>query len=262
MKSKLSETQRLLKIVHDLRTKCPWDRKQTHKSLVPYLLEEAYETIDAIHEGKSDPFREELGDLLLQVVLHSEIASEKKGFNFEDVAKTISDKMVRRHPHIYSDAKFSSDKEHSKRWTQLKALEKPKRSMLEGIPKALPALQLSQRYGEIAASVGFDWNSPQEVFAKVKEELGELERELKRPSKRKNDIEMELGDLLFTIAHLARHLKLNAEVALKKSSAKFSDRFSRLEAKKRREGKSLAECPADELDREWEQIKKGRNRAK
>src|SRR5688572_12086259 len=156
----LKETQRLLEVVHDLRTKCPWDRKQTHKTLVPYLLEEAYETIDAIDGGSPDEFREELGDFLLQVRLHAGNATERMGFRFEDVAKAIADKMVRRHPHIYGDVKYTSPKQHKKLWTELKAKEKPKRSRLDGIPRAMPALQLSQRYGEIASSVGFDWKKP------------------------------------------------------------------------------------------------------
>lgn len=249
----LSQTQRLLEVVHDLRTKCPWDKKQTHKTLIPYLLEEAYETVDAIHSGKSEPFREELGDLLLQVALHAELASERKGFGFEDVARTIADKMVRRHPHIYADAKFGSAKDHQKRWTELKAKEKPKRSLLEGIPRALPGLQLAQRYGEIAASVGFDWSDADQVLAKVKEELGELEEELKGGTKRA--AELELGDLLFTLANLARHLELNAEVAMKKATEKFAARFKKLEDLKRREGKALADCTAEELDLQWNKIK-------
>src|SRR5208283_2582430 len=145
-------------IVHRLRRECPWDRKQTHRSLVPYLLEEAYETVDAIESRKSDLLREELGDLLLQVVLHAELCDEKGEFSFEDVARAIGEKMVRRHPHVFEKQgkkKSTDPKEHQKNWTRLKSKEKPERSLLGGIPHAMPALQLAQRYGEIASSVGF-----------------------------------------------------------------------------------------------------------
>lgn len=249
----LPETARLLEVVHDLRTQCPWDKKQTHQSLIPYLLEEAYETIDAIRSGKSELFREELGDLLLQVALQSELASESKGFGFEEVSKAIADKMIRRHPHIYANVAFGDVKDHQKRWSELKAKEKPKRTMLEGTPKALPGLQLAQRYGEIAASVGFDWEKKSDVVKKVKEELGELEVELKRGNLK--SIEMELGDLLFTLANLARHLEVNAEEALKKAAKKFATRFTRLEKNQKKMGKNLSQCTKEELEEEWVRVK-------
>ncbi len=252
----LKETRRLLKVVGDLRKKCPWDKKQTHRTLLPYLVEEAYETIDAIERGDSDAMREELGDLLLQVALHSEIASEKHRFDFEDVSKGISEKMIRRHPHIYDNTKFSDLKTHLKNWTNLKAKEKPKKFLLEGIPRALPGLQLSQRYGEIASSVGFDWENAAEVLDKVKEELGELTAEIRAKKPRRSRIEMELGDLLFTLANLARHLRVDADRSARRSAAKFADRFTRLEKNKRRQGKRLQDCPQKELDRAWEALKK------
>lgn len=153
----LKETQRLLKVVGELRKKCPWDRKQTHQTLVPYMLEEAYETVDAIETKKPDLLREELGDVLLQIALHAEIAREKGRFSFEDVAKSITDKMIHRHPDIYQKTRVRDMKDHLRNWTRLKNQEKPKRGLLQGIPKALPSLQRAQRYGEIASSVGFDW---------------------------------------------------------------------------------------------------------
>ena len=252
----LSETRRLLDVVHDLRTQCPWDKKQTHRSLVRYLLEEAYETIEAIEHGDSESLREELGDLLLQVALHAELASERKGgFGFEEVARGIHQKMVRRHPHIYGDSGPYDSKQHQKTWNQIKAKERPRRSLLEGIPRSMPALSLAQRYGEIAGAVGFDWTTVEGVLEKVDEELDELRMELRRKVRRKRDIEMELGDLLFTVAHVARHLKIDAEAALRKSALKFGRRFSELEARSRKKGRSLADCSAEELDREWEAIK-------
>lgn len=252
----LSETRRLLEVVHSLRRKCPWDRKQTHRSLVPYLLEEAYETVEAIESGKKDAMREELGDLLLQIVLHAEIASEGEGFAFEQVARAIADKMVRRHPHVFGSTRYKGVKDHSKRWTELKAKEKPKRSLLEGIPKAMPALQLAQRYGEIAGSVGFDWKNAEQVLKKVREELRELEQEVKRRNRDRSAIEGELGDLCFALAQFARHTGLNAERAARRGAIKFSRRFERVERMKKREGRLVSDCSVAELERAWEQVKR------
>lgn len=254
--SGLSETQRFLKVVHDLRTKCPWDKKQTHTTLQRYMLEEAYEAANAIEEKDMDSLREELGDVLLQIALHSEIASEKGHFTFEEVAQGIADKMIHRHPHVYKKTKVLTESEHLKNWNRLKQEEKPKRYLLEGIPVVLPALQLSQRYGEMASSVSFDWKTPDQVFEKVKEELGEFEAELERTNPDKEKMAMELGDLLFTLANLARHLDLDAEVSLRKSAQKFASRFTKMEERKRREGKKLDECSLDELESAWNEIKK------
>jgi XTP/dITP diphosphohydrolase len=252
----LTETARLLQVVHELRTQCPWDKKQTHKTLRRYLLEEAYEAADAIETGKSDLLTEELGDVLLQVALHAEIASETKKFDFEKIAKAISAKMIRRHPHIYAKEKAALDeKTHLKNWTKLKEKEKPKSSLLEGIPKAMPALALAQRYGEIAASVGFDWHCEQDVLEKVDEEFQELLDELNAKNPKMERIEMELGDVLFTLTQFARHLKLDAEGALKRSTAKFESRFTALEKKKKKEGKRLSDCPPDELEKDWGLVK-------
>jgi MazG family protein len=259
--TRLEETRRLLKVVYDLRRKCPWDRKQTHKTLIPYLVEEAYETIDAIESGKKEDLREELGDLLLQVVLHTELESQRRRFDFEDVARTIAEKMIHRHPHIYKKAEAASNlKQHVANWTKLKNEQRPKKLLLEGIPRALPGLHLAQRYGEIASSVGFDWDSAAEVLVKVREELRELEREIKRKGakKKRAAVEMELGDLFFTLANLARHLGLDADAAARKSAAKFGDRFTRLEKKKRKQGKRLVDCSMDELEAGWRQIKRSK----
>ncbi len=252
MKSELVAIQNLLKVVHALRTKCPWDKKQTHKSLVRYLLEEAHEAAEAIQEGDFKNIKEELGDVLLQVVLHSEIAQEKKKFSFEEVCNTISEKMVRRHPHVFGGEK--SPKNNSKRWSELKAKEKPERALLEGTPTSLPALILAQRYGEIASSVGYDWTNTKSLISKVKEELFELEVEIKK--KKTKNAEMELGDLLFTITNLARHLKIDSEAALRKSSKKFKVRIEKVESKFKAKGKKLKDCTPEELDLAWQQVKK------
>ncbi len=251
----MKETKRLLKVVHDLRTQCPWDKKQTHKTLIPYLLEEANEAADALLSGKPEAMREELGDVLLQVALHAELASEKKRFTFEDVAKGLAEKMIRRHPHIYGGTKVKSAAEQTKRWTEMKAKERPKNSLLDGTPKGLPALQLAQRYGEIVGSVGFDWDETSQVFRKVREEIRELDAEIKRKKQKRSDMEMELGDLLFTVCQLARHLGLNAEIALKQSSSKFQKRFSRLERELKQSGKRIQDCSARELDAIWRELK-------
>lgn len=250
---KLTETEKLLKVVHELRTQCPWDKKQTHQTLAKYLLEEAYETVDAIHSKNKMALKEELGDVLLQVALHSEIASEKKSFSFEDVAKNISEKMIRRHPHIYAKEKVLDYKAHQKSWTALKQKEKPKRTLLEGTPKGLPALQLSQRYGEIASSVGFDWKNEKQVMAKVREELTELKNAI--ADKSTENIEEELGDLLFTLTSLARHCHVDAEASLRKAAHKFQLRIEQVEKDKKAEKKNLADCSSKELEAAWKKAK-------
>ncbi len=252
MKSELVAVDKLLKIVHALRTKCPWDKKQTHKSLTRYMLEEAHESVEAIESGNYQNIKEELGDVLLQVILHSEIASEKDKFDFKDVCESISAKMVRRHPHVFGGE--TAPKNNSKKWSELKAKENPKRTLLEGTPSSLPALVLAQRYGEIASSVGFDWETPSQVFLKVKEEIKELEVEIK--SKNRKKAEEELGDLLFVLSSLARHLKLDSESALRKSSKKFKNRIEKVDAHFKKQGKQMKDCSPKELDAAWVLIKK------
>lgn len=252
--SSLSETKRLLKVVRDLRRKCPWDRKQTHKTLVPYVLEEAYEVADAIERGDVDDLREELGDLLLQVALHAELASEKRRFDFEAVSRGISDKMINRHPHVYKDTVARTADDVKRNWAKIKAKEKPGRGTLDGVAAAMPALSLSQKYGARAATVGFDWESAGDLLKKLDEEKRELIAEMKKG--RKKQIEMELGDLLFTVANLARHLKIDAEVALRRSAGKFRSRFERMERTVSRRKKSLSDLSARELDALWNDAKR------
>lgn len=251
----LKETKKLLKVVHLLRKKCPWDSRQTHKSLAPHLLEEAYETLEAIRKRDGEKLKEELGDVLLQVVLHSELAKEKGLFSFEDIAKVVSDKMIRRHPHIWKKDKKDL-KNHMKIWTSIKSSEKNKEHHLTGIPIALPSLQLSARYGEIAASVGFDWDSHREVFKKVTEEIRELKKELDKKRLNKRLISSELGDIFFVLANLCRHLKINAEEAAKMGALKFLKRFSRMEKLIKKKGKKLHECSMYELEIAWKYVKR------
>lgn len=251
-----SEIQAFLDVVHELRQKCPWDKKQTHPSLSKYLLEEAYEAAEAMDKLDKDSLKEELGDVLLQVALHSEIASEKKWFDFEEVACQVSKKMIRRHPHVFNQDEVPDEKTHLENWTRLKQKEKPKKSILEGIPKALPSLQRAQRYGEITSSVGFDWQLSSEVLAKVEEEVGELKAEMKKKKNLKK-VEEELGDLLFSLAQLARHLKIDAERSLRKSNEKFLRRFEKLEKNIKKKNKSISNLNAVDLDTEWKKVKKG-----
>lgn len=253
--STLKKTKRLLKVVHELRKKCPWDKKQTHRTLIPYLIEEAYETVDAIESKSKVAMKEELGDVLLQVVLHAEIAAQKKQFTFEDIADGITEKMIHRHPHIFKKQKYKGLKEHLQNWERMKKEEKPDRLMLDGIPKALPSLQLSQRYGEIAASVGFDWPNIAGVLEKVEEEFGELKDEMVAKPINKDALEMEMGDLFFTLTRLSAHLGLDAERCVRRSAEKFKMRFSELERKKKALGKALPEFSLEELEEEWKKIK-------
>jgi tetrapyrrole methylase family protein / MazG family protein len=250
------ETAKLLQVVHELRTQCPWDKKQTHKTLLPYLLEEAYESAEAIREANPDSLREELGDLLLQIALHSEIASEKGWFTFEDVSRGIREKMVRRHPHVYAKEKALSKKAQSARWTQLKQSEKPKRKRLEGTPKSMPALMLAQRYGEIAASVGFDWKGVSGVFDKLAEEIKELRAEIRKPKKSKRRIQEELGDMLFCMANLARHLGVSAEEAGRVASLKFAKRFESIEAMLAKDSLEPASLSPQAWGKAWQRAKK------
>ncbi|MBI1859434.1 MAG: nucleoside triphosphate pyrophosphohydrolase [Deltaproteobacteria bacterium] len=253
MSNRLSETERLIRIVHELRTKCPWDRKQTHRTLVPYLLEEAHEVVDAIEKRNRRELEEELGDVLLQVALHAEIASETGRFTFERVAKNIADKMIRRHPHIYTTAKYKDEKTHLKNWTESKRKENPKKGRLDGLPVSLPGLQLARRYGEVAGSIGFDWQTVGQVEKKVFEEWKELRAETSRRSPKKARIEEELGDLLFTISNLARHLNIDAEQALRQANQKFRRRFERIEKALKKQGDR--KLSLRELEALWQKAK-------
>jgi len=250
----LKQTKHLLAVVHELRQKCPWDKKQTHRSLIPYLIEEAHEAADALRKGKVTDTLEELGDVLLQIVLHAEIASEQGRFDFEKIAEQLTEKMIFRHPHVFQWKKSLSQKEHLKAWSEIKKKEKPTRDLLGGIPTTLPALQLSQRYGEIAASVGFDWEKPSQVMDKVDEEMLELHQALKKG--KKGAIEEELGDVIFSLCQLARHLRLDTEEVLKKSSKKFKTRLSAVEKNVSRRKQKISDLSLVELEELWQRVKR------
>jgi tetrapyrrole methylase family protein / MazG family protein len=227
---------------------CPWDRAQTLQTLRPFVIEEAFEVVDAMDRGDYALLREELGDLLMQVVFAAELAGER--FGIDDVIAGIADKLVRRHPHVFGDAKVRDAAEVLANWERIKAEEKGGRGTLEGVPLAMPALSRAVRVGEKAARVGYDWPDAQGVRAKVEEELAELDGAEDREAE-----ERELGDLLFALASWARKRELDPEAALRRALDRFGARFGAVERRAREEGVALAELSAEELDRRWELAK-------
>ena len=237
---------------------CPWDLKQNHHSLRPYLIEECYEVLEALEAENDQEFCEELGDLILQVVLHAQLATERDAFTISEVLQQIADKLVRRHPHVFGDTQVSGAEEVLRNWERIKiderieANEEKKRSTLSGIPRALPALLRAQRMGEKAAKVSFDWPSAEGVWAKVDEELAELREVALVPTPDRAALAHELGDILFALAQLARWLGLSAEDCLQESASRFSARFQQMEATA---GRPLPEVSPEDLDALWESAK-------
>jgi tetrapyrrole methylase family protein / MazG family protein len=246
----------LVEVMARLRRSCPWDREQTHASLVPYLIEETYEVADAIESHSDNELCEELGDLLLQIVFHAQLATERGKFSIADVVDSLANKMIRRHPHVFGDQAVSSVAEVWQNWDQLKALEpaaKTRDSRLDGIPKGLGALQRAQKMQEKAARVGFDWPEIGGIRAKLAEEVSELEE-----ARRSGDsaaIREELGDVAFTIVNLARALGEDAEGALRDANEKFYRRFAFMERRAQRDGKNLGDLSLDELEELWQLAK-------
>ncbi len=249
---------RLMDIMRRLRAPggCPWDAEQTHGSLKRYLLEEAYEVIEAIDKEDPDLLKEELGDLMLQPVFHVAIAEEQGQFTMDEVLDTICDKLVRRHPHVFGTQVVRTADEQVENWERIKKVEKgeERRSALAGIPPHLPALMKAQKITEKAARVGFDWEHVDQVFAKVLEELKEFEETI--GSDNQERMEAELGDLLFAIVNLGRFLSLDPEEALRKTIARFTRRFSHIEETLHARGASLQEATLEEMDRLWEEAKR------
>lgn len=237
---------------------CPWDREQTRRSLQPYLIEEAYEALEAIEVGRPDAMLEELGDLLFQVVFHAQIARELGEFTMADLLERLLDKMVRRHPHVFGDRKVSSPQEALTQWERIKHAEATdggvRRSVLDGVPRSLPALLRAQRVQEKASRIGFDWRAPEEAWAKVREEIREAEEALARGDPAK--LREELGDLLFAIVNTARLAGHDAEGCLQQAVEKFRRRFELMEAEFAARGKRLAETSLEEMDRLWEEGKR------
>lgn len=240
---------------------CPWDLEQDFYSLIPYTIEEAYEVADAIERNDLDDLRLELGDLLLQVVFHSRIAEERGLFDFEQVAAAITEKLVRRHPHVFADVEYKDEAERRRAWEQAKLEERQTKrsnalpdSVLDGVPANLPALVQCEKIQNRAASHGFDWPEVSPVFDKVLEELAEVKEAWE--SADQAHIQEEVGDLLLVAVNLARHLKVNPEIALRESTKKFSGRFQYIEQQVRAAGRQLRDCELAELDNLWHEAKK------
>ncbi|MBI4561840.1 MAG: nucleoside triphosphate pyrophosphohydrolase [Candidatus Rokubacteria bacterium] len=232
---------------------CPWDREQTRDSLKPFLIEEAYEVLEALDSGQREALLEELGDLLFQVVFHARLAQELGEFSIADVLEHLVAKMTRRHPHVFGDRTVTSAQEALSQWEAIKHAEGKTRSVLDGVPRSLPALLRAQRLQAKAARVGFDWQSAESASAKVQEEAGELEAALARGDH--DRVREEFGDLLFSLVNVARLLGIDAEGSLQTAAAKFRRRFELMEAEIAASGGSLSDTPLDELDRVWERVK-------
>jgi XTP/dITP diphosphohydrolase len=237
----------------DLRAKCPWDRKQTFESLRHLTIEETYELGDAILDGNKTEIKKELGDLLLHIVFYAKIGSETNDFDIADVAHEICEKLIHRHPHIYGDVKVENEEDVKRNWEQLK-LKEGKKSILEGVPKSLPALVKASRIQDKVKSVGFDWEKPEQVWEKVKEEIEELAVEIE--NKNQDKIESEFGDVLFSLINYARFLKINPEDALERTNKKFIHRFQYLEENANKLDKSLSDMTLEEMNVFWEEAKK------
>jgi XTP/dITP diphosphohydrolase len=249
----LDAFSRLLDIMNDLRDKCPWDKKQTLESLRHLTIEETYELGDAILNNDLQEVKKELGDLLLHIVFYSKIGSETNDFDIADVCNEICEKLIFRHPHIYGDVVVADEEEVKQNWEKLK-LKEGKKSVLEGVPKGLPALVKASRIQDKVKGVGFDWEEPHQVWDKVQEELQELQDEV--TSGNKDAIESEFGDVLFSLINYARFLKINPEDALERTNKKFIKRFQYLEGKASELGKSLSDMTLAEMDVFWEEAKK------
>ena len=251
---KLQAFGRLLDIMDDLREKCPWDRKQTNESLRPNTIEETYELADALIKNDKADICKELGDVLLHIVFYAKIGSETGDFDIADVCNQLCDKLIYRHPHVYGEVKANSVGEVLKNWEQLKVKEKGgNKRVLSGVPEALPSLIKAYRIQDKARGVGFDWDKREDVWDKVREELGELEAELQREDKQRST--EELGDFLFSVINAARLYKLNPDNALEMTNRKFISRFTYLEEHSIRIGKPLTEMTLAEMDAIWNEAK-------
>jgi MazG family protein len=255
----MSEIDRLLDIMARLRdpeTGCPWDVEQDFQTIAPYTVEEAFEVADAIARDDMDDLRDELGDLLFQVVFHAQMAREKDAFDFEGVVSAICEKMVRRHPHVFGGAEVADAAQQSRAWEAHKAAERADRgvrrnSILDDIPRGMPALARAQKLGGRAARAGFDWEHSEDVVEKLHEEIDELARARKGDG----NIAEEIGDLLFTVVNLCRHEGVDAEGVLRSANAKFENRFRRLESRIAEEGRSPEEVGIEKLEKAWEAVK-------
>lgn len=250
----LKAFERLLIIMDELREQCPWDKKQTMETLRHLTIEEVYELGDAILDNDLEEVKKELGDMMLHIVFYARIGSETNNFDIADVCNTISDKLIERHPHIYSDVKVENEEDVKRNWEQIKLKEKGKTSVLQGVPASLPAMVKANRIQDKVAGVGFDWEEPNQVWEKVEEELHEFKAEADAGNQDK--MESEFGDVLFSLINYARFLKINPENALERTNKKFIKRFQYLESKALEINKKLADMTLVEMDVFWEEAKK------
>ena len=248
----LKSFNRLLDIMDEIREKCPWDKKQTIQSLRHLTIEETYELGDAILDNDLPEIKKELGDLLLHIIFYAKIASESNDFDIADVTNSISEKLIHRHPHVFGDISVESVEEVEKNWENLK-LKEGKKSVLEGVPKSLPAMIKASRIQDKASFSGFDWEEPNQVFDKVKEELIELSLEVDKGAT--DNIESEFGDVLFSLINYARFINVDPESALEKTNKKFIKRFQFIEEAAKKEGKQLTDMTLSEMDVHWEKSK-------
>jgi len=253
----MNNLKKLVDIMSALRSEkgCPWDKEQTHDSLKPFLLEETYEVLEALDEGNPEKIKEELGDLLFQIIFQAQLAKEKKEFDISDVIDGISRKMLNRHPHVFGKTKFKSKEHFRKYWDEEKKREGKKReSILEGVPTALPSLLRAHKLQKRAARVGFDWEKTADVFKKLEEEIKEFKKALKK--KKQSEIEDELGDIFFMLVNISRFVGVNPEDALRKTISKFISRFRYIEMKAADKRKNLSDMTLKEMDKLWDEAKK------
>ena len=255
MQTTQSKFEKLIAIMARLRAKdgCPWDVEQTHKSLRQHLLEEAYEVIEAIDLDDFEHLKGELGDLLLQVVFHAQMASEEDRFSIDDVVDAINEKLIRRHPHVFGDTKIETSAEQTIAWEKTKLTKEGKKSAIDGVPKQLPALLRAHRMQGKAAAVGFDWQKIEPVWEKFNEEMEELKEAIAR--KDQSHVEEELGDVLFTIVNISRFLKANPEDALRGTIEKFERRFKQVEKTISAQGRFIGDASLEEMDEIWNAVK-------
>ncbi|MDF2438893.1 MAG: nucleoside triphosphate pyrophosphohydrolase [Bacteroidota bacterium] len=250
---KLKAFERLLVIMDELREQCPWDKKQTMESLRHLTIEETYELADSILDKDMNGIKKELGDVLLHIVFYARIASETNEFNIADVINSLCDKLIHRHPHIYSDVKVENEEQVKENWEKLK-LKEGNKSVLAGVPKSLPALVKASRIQEKARAVGFDWDKPEQVWEKVQEEMAEFKEEMENNSSHEK-MEAEFGDVLFSLINYARFKNINPEDALERTNKKFIKRFQYLEAEALKAGKELSDMTLAEMDVYWNRAK-------
>jgi len=258
MSETLNSLSKLIKITETLMGEdgCPWDKVQTRESLKPYLVEETYEVLDALDANDPEKIKDELGDLLYQILFHSKISSLKGEFNFRDVIDNLSEKMVRRHPHVFKEGELNTPDQVVKQWEEIKRNEKNQanqKSILDNIPKNLPSLLKAQKLQKKAAKEGFDWDQISDVFDKLDEEIGEFKEAVLK--KKSADIQNEIGDMIFVITNIAKCYKIDAEEALRSTNNKFIKRFQYIEQKIKAKGKTLKDSPLEEMERYWQEAK-------